>query len=179
MNGTVRKISFSPILALLELLLGAMLLIDAIGLSVAVIIAFGVSLVLAGLWRLLRYLRAGKEEAALSWDLASCAGLVFLGACAIVNQKWLMDAAGSLAVMYGVIVSVAAFMKLQIAVDALRSGRPFWYLMAAGFILTAAITALLFLRVFPESSVWIFSGIVLVALGVLDCVYFVLGRTKK
>ena len=76
-------------------------------------------------------------------------------------------------------ISVAAFMKLQIAVDALRSRRPFWYLMGAGFLLTATVTALLFLRVFAEGTVWIFSGIFLIVLGVLDCVYFVLGKTKK
>ena len=179
MKGTVRKISFSPILALLELLLGTLLLIDAIGLSVTVIIAFGAVLVLTGIWRLLRYLRGTQEEAALSWDLATFAGLVFLGACAIVNQKWLIDAAGSPAVMYGIMIAIAGFMKLQIAVDALRSKRPFWYLMAVSFLLTGTLTALLFLRVFADGTVWVFSGIVLIALGVLDCVYFILGKTKK
>ena len=77
MNGTVRMISFSPILALLELLLGALLLIDAIGLSGAVIIVFGAVLVLAGLWRLLRYLRRTKEEAPFPGTWPPAPGLYF------------------------------------------------------------------------------------------------------
>ena len=179
MKESVRRISFSPILALLELLLGVLLLVDAIGLSVTVVIFFGAALVLAGIWRLLRYLRGTKEEAALTWDLATFGGLVFLGVCAIVNQKWLMDAAGSLAAMYGVLITIAAFMKLQIAVDALRFKRPFWHLMAVSFLLTGTVAALLYLRIFAEGIVWIFSGAALIALGLLDCVYFVLGKAKK
>ena len=78
-----------------------------------------------------------------------------------------------------IIVLAAAFMKLQIAVDALRGKRPFWYLMAISFVVTAVLVTLLFIGVFAENAVWIVTGIALIVLAVLDAVYFILGRTKK
>ena len=70
-------------------------------------------------------------------------------------------------------------MKLQIAVDALRGKRPFWYLMAVSFVVSVVLATLLFLQVFNEGSVWVITGIVLLVTAVLDGVYFFLGRQKK
>ncbi len=174
-----RKISFSPILALFELFLGVLLLFDPIGLSSVVIIITGVLLTLLGAWNLFRYMRRTKEEATQSWDLATGAALITLGICAFANQKWFLQVAGSLTAMYGLMILVTAFMKLQIAVDALRSRRPFWYLMAISFLLSGAATAVLFLRPFADNVVWIFSGILLILLGLTDGAYYLLKKQKK
>ena len=86
---------------------------------------------------------------------------------------------GTLTTLYGALSLAAAFMKLQIAVDALRSNRPFWYLMAISFAVSAVLATLLFVQAFGEGSVWIVAGIVLLLLAVLDGAYFILGRKKK
>ena len=86
---------------------------------------------------------------------------------------------GALTTLYGIILLVAAFMKLQMAVDALRIQRPFWYLMAISFALTVVLATLLFIGFFAENSVSIVTGIALIVLAVLDAGYFFLGRRKK
>ena len=97
-------------------------------------------------------------------------------AIAICNQHWLVQIMGTLTTLYAIIVLVSAFMKLQIAVDAFRGSRPFWYLMAISTISALIIAALLFFHPFPETATWIVAGIALIAVAVLDGAYFWLGR---
>ena len=67
-------------------------------------------------------------------------------------------------------------MKLQIAVDALRDGRKYWYLMGVSFLLTAVLSVLLLINPFAGNGIWIFAGIALILIAVLDGVYFVIGK---
>ncbi len=143
-----------------------------------VIILLGILLLLLGGYHLYRYIRLSREDAAKTWKLATGAGLIVLGISAIANQHWLVQVLGAVTTLYGGMLLAAAFMKLQIAVDALRGSRPAWYLMAVSFLVTAILAALLFLNIFPEGAVWIATGIVLLVLAVIDSLYFVLGRKK-
>ena len=179
MKEWIKKISVSLMLAVCELLLGILLLINSVGLTSFVIVALGVLLLLLGALHLFQYIRLPREDAAETWKLASGVGLLAIGISIIANQPWMVEMMGTLTTLYGIIVLAAAFMKLQIAVDALRGKRPFWYLMAISFVVTAVLVTLLFIGVFAETVVWIVTGIALIVLAVLDAVYFILGRTKK
>ncbi len=179
MKEWIKKISVSLMLAVCELLLGILLLVNPVGLTSFVIVALGVLLLLLGALHLFQYIRLTREDAAETWKLASGAGLLAIGISIIANQPWMVEIMGTLTTLYGIIVLAAAFMKLQIAVDALRGKRPFWYLMAISFVVTAVLVTLLFIGVFAENAVWIVTGIALIVLAVLDAVYFILGRTKK
>ena len=179
MKNWTRKISVSLMLAVCELLLGILLLVNPVGLTSFVITALGVIVLLLGVLHLYRYIRLPREEAAQTWKLAIGTGLLAVGIFVMINQPWMVEMMGTLTTLYGIIVLAAAFMKLQIAVDALRGKRPFWYLMAISFVVTAVLVTLLFIGVFAENAVWIVTGIALIVLAVLDAVYFILGRTKK
>ena len=179
MKEWIKKISVSLMLAVCELLLGILLLVNPMGLTSFVIIALGVLLLLLGVLHLFQYIRLPREEAAKTWNLATGAGLLAIGISIIANQPWMLEMVGTLTTLYGIILLAAAFMKLQIAVDALRINRPFWYLMAISFVLTAVLSTLLFIGIFAESAVWTVTGIALIVLAVLDAVYFILGRRKK
>ena len=179
MKEWIKKISVSLMLAVCELLLGILLLINSVELTSFVIVALGVLLLLLGALHLFQYIRLPREDAAETWKLASGVGLLAIGISIIANQPWMVEMMGTLTTLYGIIVLAAAFMKLQIAVDALRGKRPFWYLMAISFVVTAVLVTLLFIGVFAENVVWIVTGIALIVLAVLDAVYFILGRTKK
>ena len=178
MKDWIRKISVSLLLAACEIALGLLLLINPVGLTSMVIILLGILLLLLGGYHLYRYIRLPREDAAKTWKLATGVGVIALGISAIANQHWLVQVLDAVTTLYGAMLLAAAFMKLQIAVDALRGSRPAWYLMAVSFLVTAVLATLLFLNIIPESAVWIVTGIVLLILAVLDGVYFVLGRKK-
>ena len=179
MKDRIRKISVSLMIAIFELVLGILLLVNPVGLTSVVMILVGAVMIALGGYHLYRYIRLPREKAAETWNLATGAGLICVGITVISNQHWLVQMLGTLAAIYGIMTTVCSFMKLQMAVDALRWKRPFWYLMAVSFVVTAVLAALLFIQPFAESTVWIFTGIVLLLLAVLDGTYFVLGRKNR
>lgn len=179
MKDWIKKLSVSLLLAAGELILGLLLLINPMGLTTFVIVALGIVGILLGAYHLYHYIRLPREEAAKTWSLATGAGFLAVGIAAVANQHWLVQLLGTLTTLYGALSLAAALMKLQIAVDALRSNRPFWYLMAISFAVSAVLATLLFVQAFGEGSVWIVAGIVLLLLAVLDGAYFILGRKKK
>ena len=179
MTDWIKKTSISLMLAVGEMLLGILLLINPVGLTSFVIIALGVLLLLLSALHLFRYIRLPKEEAAQTWKLATGAGLLAVGIAIVANQPWMVEMLGTLTTLYGIIMLSATFMKLQISVDALRGKRRFWYLMAISFVATAVLSTLLFIGSLAESAVWVVTGIALIVLAVLDAVYFILGRRKK
>ena len=179
MKSLLQKVSVSLILAVCELALGLLLLINPVSLTSAVIIGMGVLLMVLGTFHLIHYIRLPLEEAVKTWKLASGAGILAIGISFIVNQGWMVQFLSSLTTLYACIALAGAFMKMQIAVDALRGNRPVWYLMAISFVLTAVLATLLFINPFAESAVWIITGIVLILLAILDAVYFILGRRKQ
>ncbi|MCR4877006.1 MAG: DUF308 domain-containing protein [Clostridiales bacterium] len=178
MKDKLRKISVSVILAVAELVLALLALINPAGLASFVIILLGIVLLALGGYHLFQYIRLSKEEAAETWKLSTGAGLIVVGISAITNQHWLVELLGTLTTLYALINMVIAFMKLQIAVDAFRVSRPYWYLMAGSFLVSAVLATLLVIQPFSESAVWIFTGIVLLILMVMDGAYFILGRKK-
>lgn len=179
MKDGIKKVSVSVILAVCELLLGLLLLINPVGLVSVAIIAIGIILILLGVLNLYKYCRLPKEEAAKTWDLAVGAGLLAIGISFVSNQGQMVQMIGTMTTLYGGLTLAGAFMKLQMGVDALRGSRPYWYLMAISFAATAILSTLLFTNPFGESAIWIISGIVLLMLAVLDAAYFILGRKKK
>lgn len=179
MTDWIKKTSISLMLAVGEMLLGILLLINPVGLTSFVIIALGVLLLLLSALHLFRYIRLPKEEAAQTWKLATGAGLLAVGIAIVANQPWMVEMLGTLTTLYGIIMLSATFMKLQISVDALRGKHRFWYLMAISFVATAVLSTLLFIGSLAESAVWVVTGIALIVLAVLDAVYFILGRRKK
>lgn len=179
MKEWFRKISVSLMLAAGELLLGILLLVSPVELNTFVIVALSALLFLLGAFHLFQYIRLPREEAAKTWKLATGVGLLVVSVFIMANQSWMIQVLGTLTALYGVITLQTVFMKLQIAVDALRSKHPRWYLMGISCLVTAVLTVLLFSGLLAESAVWIVCGIVLILLAVLDAVYFFLGRLKK
>lgn len=176
MKDWIRKISVTLALAVLELALGILILCNPVGLSSMIIVTAGILLALIGAYHLYQYIRLSREEAAKTWKLASGTGSLVLGITAIANHHWMVQILGTLTALYAVLVLVFAFMKLQIAVDAARCSRKCWYLMAVSVLLSAVLAVLLLLNPFAENVVWVFTGIALIVIAVLDGVYFALGK---
>lgn len=179
MKKWIRRISVSLLLASSEMLLGLLLLINPAGLTGFVIVSIGILMLLGGIYHLFRYIRLPREEAAATWKLSSGAALLAAGIYAVISRNSLAQILGTLTTLFGLVVMAAAFMKLQISVDAWRGKRPYWYLMVISFLTMDIQAMLLLINPYSESSVWIFNGIVLILLALLDCAYFILGKIKK
>ncbi len=179
MKDKIRKFSVVLLLAAGELLLGILLLVNPKGLTTAVIIGVGIVLIAVGIFKLFRYIRMPREEASLTWDLAEGAGLIALGIIAITHQPWLVQVLDTLTALYGALILILAFMKLQITVDAIRASKYRWQIMACSFLVIAALAILLVTNVLSENMVWIITGIVLIIAAFADTVYFILSRKEK
>lgn len=179
MKDLMKKMSVSLGLSICELLLGILLLVNPVGLTSGVIIVLGIALTALGGIQIYRYIRLPLQDAVKTWKLAIGLGLGAVGLSGIANQHWLVTILGTLTTLYGAMILVSAFMKLQMAIDALRMKRNVWYLMGISFVLSAALATILFIQPFAtEKTLWIFMGIALIVTAVLDCVYYFLGRKK-
>ncbi len=180
MKALMRKISYSLAIAIAEAALGVLLLVSPAGLTSALLAALAVVLIAAGALSIFNYIRLPKEDSAKTWKLSAGAACICCGVSALLNRGWLVEIFGVLTTVYGATVAAIAFLKLQMAVDALRGGRRFWYLMAVSFALSAVIATLMFLNPFSsERAAWIFMGVSLILVAALDVSYFVLGRQEK
>lgn len=160
-----------------EIVIGALLLINPIGFTSAVLIALGVLLVILGATRLVGYFRAAPEIAAQGGGLVT--GLVFVlaGLFCIFRWQWFVVTFPILTVVYGVLTLVNGINKLQCAVDAWRLGQRYWYIAMIGAALTLVFGALIVFNPFTTTSLlWTFIAVSLIVEAVLDILSFVLGK---
>lgn len=176
----MKKMPVSLILLICEVVLGIFLLVNPVGLSGAILILLGIAAILVGALNVLQYIRLPQEQAAGTWKLSLGAGALAVGISVIANQHWVAGLFGTLSVLYGAVVLIFAFLKLQMALDALRRKRKCWYLAAVSFLLSAITATILFINPFgTEAAAWTFVGIALIVTALLDIVYFATGRGKK
>ena len=160
-----------------EILIGALLLINPIGFTSAVLIALGVVLVALGAIRLVGYFRSDPEAAAQGGGLVT--GLLFMlaGLFCIFRWEWFVVTFLILRVVYGVVRLAEGVHKLQWAVDALRLGQRYWYIAIIGAALTLIFGALIVFNPFTTTTVlWTFIAVSLIVEAVLDILSFVLGK---
>lgn len=160
-----------------EVLIGALLLINPVGFTSAVLIALGVLLVLLGGARLVGYFRAAPELAARSGGLVTGLLFVLAGLFCIFRWDWFVLTFPILTVVYGVLTVVNGINKLQWAVDALRLGQQYWYIAMIGAAVTLVFGGLIVFNPFAATDVlWTFLAVSLLVEAVLDIAAFVLGR---
>ena len=165
------------ILCIGEIVIGALLLINPIAFTSAVLVALGVILVLLGGARLMGYFRAVPEVAAQSGGLVTGLSFLLAGLFCIFRWEWFVLTFPILTVVYGVLTLANGINKLQWAVDALRLDQKYWYLAMIGAGLTLVFGALIVFNPFTTTSVlWTFIGISLIIEAVLDILCFVFGK---
>ena len=179
MRNFVKKISATLLLAVAQLALGILLLVSPEGFTMAVIVTVGILFVVSGLLSIVGYLRLPKEEAMLTWKFSAGAAGITLGVLAVIYRDTILKEFAMLTVIYGLIIMMLAFLKLQIMVDGMRQKGQYWYLMFFSFLLSAVFAILLFKNVYTkEKTAWIVTGIVLIVLAIFDSVYFILSHKK-
>ena len=180
MRNALKKISATLLLSVGEVALGILLLVSPEGFTMAVVVAVGILFVVSGLLSIIGYLRLPKEEAMLTWKFSAGAAGITLGILAILYRDRIMQEFGMLTMVYGLVIMMLAFLKLQITVDALRARLHYWYLMLISFVLTTGVSLLLLKNIYAkEETAWLVTGIVLIVLAVFDAVYFIISHKEK
>ena len=156
---------------LVMVLVGILLLVNPATFAIGIVKIAGVVLFLWGVYDLIRYFRTPAAVAARGSAFFSGITMVTLGAYCFFGSDWFVKVFPVLAVLYGIFQVLIGFRKLQRMVDALRLGRPLWWMRA----ISAGITLLFgFVIAFNPTmtmmSVWVFTGITLIIEGILDAV---------
>lgn len=91
------------------------------------------------------------------------------GLFGIVQYQWFVESFSILAVLYGMIILMMGFSKIQWAVDLLRIKREKWYLAAAGALLSVVSAIIILMNPFQSTKyLWIFVGVSLILEAVAD-----------
>ena len=158
-------------MSLAELLIGILLLVNPVGFSAAVIIIFGVVLMLLGLGSTIRYFRTDPEEAAASQLLAKGLAVFLAGSLCAFQTHWFLEVFPALTVLYGVVILLTGLTKLQWTVDIIRMKRSGWIWAAVGAFVTVLCGGVILANPFQTVvALWVFIGVSLIVEAVIDIV---------
>lgn len=167
------------IFCLFEILAGILLLVNPVKFTSGIIMAFGVILVILGVVCAVNYFRMDAIGAAASQSLVK--GLIALaaGAFCVADTDWFIHTFPILTILYGVVVLIAGFLKIQWAVDAMRLKTGRWGLPAASAAISIICAVVILKNPFVSTVVlWMFTGASLIVEAILDLVVMFLLEGK-
>lgn len=168
MKAQLAKFS-KTILALCELVLGIILLINPRGFTGAIIVILGALLFSFGIIYILRYFKAQPEEAAKEQNLTQGLLAMLFGLFCAFKSEWFFLAFPLLTALYGLIMLIAGVAKVQWTVDLLRLKSKKWFWAGIGAALTLICAVITLCNPFrTTAALWIFIGITLIAEAVTD-----------
>ncbi len=164
-------------ISLIEIIVGVLLLINPVGFTSGIIIAFGIVMMLMGVAKIVKYFRTDAEEAAVEGALAKGIMIAVLGAVCTFRSAWLISTFSLITVLYGVLILVAGIVKLQNSVDMVRAGHKYWFVALIGALLTLLFASLILFNPFASTAIlWTFIGVTLIVEAVVDVITFIFSR---
>ena len=175
---SVIKRSLSAIaISIAELLIGILLLINPVGLSTAVIVIFGIVLMVLGLNYTVRYFFAEPEKAADGQLLAKGLIALLVGFYCAFRSHWFMVVFPVLTVLYGMVILCGGLIKLQWMMDILRMKRSRWIWAGIGAGVSIFCGGVILANPFrPAEALWMFIGISLMVEAFFDMMAAVFGN---
>lgn len=166
---------------LTELIIGILLLVDPIGFTSGIIVAFGIILMVMGVANIIKYFRTEAVEAAVSQLLSK--GIVQLlgGLFCTFCSNWFIATFPVLTLIYGVVILVAGITKIQRTVDIIRLKYKRWFLVGISAAISILCGVVIITSPFSTTAVlWTFTGISLIVEAVFDVIGALFGgRDKK
>ncbi|MCD8216103.1 MAG: DUF308 domain-containing protein [Clostridiales bacterium] len=165
----LKEIGVGIILALCELIMGILLLINPVGFTSGIIMIVGIILIIIGAANVIDYFRStpqvGVIERKLSVGIFAIVGGMF---CAI-NPQWFIVTFPVLTVIYGLGTFAAGVFKVEIAVNMLRLKMRHWIWAALGAALTLICAiAIICNPLSSTAALWIFIAVSLIVEAVID-----------
>lgn len=166
---TLKETLLGILFCMVEAIVGVLLLINPLTFTAGIIIAFGIVLILWGIGNIVKYFRQDVDEATLSQDMMKGLIQLALGFFCACNSNWFIAAFPILTMIYGVVILLSGFSKVQWAFDMMRKKRSKWFLMLVSA--TASIICALIILSSPfgtMNTLWVFTGICLIVEAVFD-----------
>ena len=170
----------SVAMSLAEIVIGILLLVNPVGFTSGIIVAFGFVLMIMGIGTTIKYFRTAPEEAAVSQILMK--GLLELlgGAFCAFNSHWFIATFPVLTLVYGVVILVTGITKLQWTVDIIRMKRSKWLWMAISAAISIVCGITVITNPFSTTTVlWMFIGISLIVDAVFDMTCGIFGNRER
>lgn len=163
-----------------ELIIGILLLVNPVGFTSGIIVAFGIVLMFLGVGSIVKYFRTEPEKAAVSQLLAK--GLMELlgGAFCTFCSYWFVATFPVLTLIYGIVILISGLVKLQWMVDIIRLKRKRWFLAAISAVISLLFGVVIIASPFDTTAVlWMFTGICLIVEAVFDIVAAIFGNREE
>lgn len=173
----LKENSVNLLICLGELILGILLLVGPESFAVGITIAFGVVCLIFGIVQIFFYWKKPIEQAISQLYLMKGLISVSIGLFCIIFSDRFGQSFQILLLIYGVILLICGFYKVQWSFDLLRQKQTRWFL---GMIIAATtiLFALLIIanRFSTMKSSWLFSGIFLIIQAIMDLVALLFAR---
>ncbi len=179
MRARLRK-SGSVVMALGEVLVGILLMVNPLGFTMGIIIGVGALLLIMGGVFVVAYFKAEPGQAAVEQNLTKGLCALLAGVFCIFRSGWFLTALEMLVVFYGIVILLTGIAKVQWAVDAFRMRRDKWQFRACGAAITLIVAAVVLMNPFKTTAIlWTFTGISLIIEAVLDLLTLVFVGKKS
>lgn len=169
-NEMIRTI----IMILCELGVGILLLVNPIRFTIWIFIALGVVLLAMGLLEVISYFRLEPASAFLRQSLAIGLAEIAAGLFCILQYNWFIVTFPLLTILYGVIILLTGFVKVQWAVDMIRMKQGKWYLAAISALFSIVFAWVILSNPFASTAaLWMFVAISLIVESVVDVIMLI------
>lgn len=168
------------IMALGEVLVGILLLIDPLGFTAGIIKGIGILLIVLGTIGVLGYFKEEPLEAVKGQKLTKGLCALAAGAFCIFQSNWFIVTFPLLTILYGVGILLTGITKVQWAVDMLRLKIKQWYYAAVSAAVTVVVALVILANPFATTAVlWTFIAVGLIVEAVVDILaIFFAGRKQ-
>lgn len=166
-------------MCLLELLVGALLLINPVGFTSGIIMGAGLVLILIGIVCIIKYFRAEPEEAAKSQNLLKGLIALLAGVFCALRSEWFVVTFPVITLIYGLVILITGLGKIQWTVDILRQKKPKWFLCGLSALVSTVCGLVIIAAPFTTTAVlWMFTGISLIVDACFDIPALILTNKK-
>ena len=170
----------SMTMSLVEVIIGILLLVNPIGFTSGIIIAFGILLMIMGISKTIKYFRTEPEEAAVSQTLAKGLLTLLAGAFCAFRSHWLLATFPVLTLAYGVVILATGITKIQWTIDIIRMGRSKWFWAAISAAVSIVCGVVTITNPFHTTAVlWMFIGVSLIVDAAFDMLGGIFGNREK
>lgn len=167
-------------MSLVEVIIGILLLVNPIGFTSGIIIAFGIVLMIMGIGKTIKYFRTEPEEATVSQILAKGLLMLLAGAFCAFNSHWFIATFPVLTLVYGVVILITGITKVQWTMDVIRMKRSKWFWAAISAAISIACGVVIITNPFSTTAVlWMFIGISLIVEAVFDMIGSIFGNRER
>ena len=145
-----------------EIAVGVLLLIDAANLIAMILKVFGVLIGIIGILSIIRYFLAPAAEASRSQGLMNGLVLGLVGFYCVFRTDVLVATLSILTLIFGMLLLIIGFGKLQLMTDSLRLKKRGWLLHLLAAAVSVGLGIVILINPFEVANLWRFIGIAMI-----------------